>query len=177
MKTVLLILGVALLCLPVAASVDEDQPVDKPAVKSEVKAEATVDVEVAVDTTAPEKEVTIAEYLIGVWDMAPTKYIAKGDYVFRADGTYERNETDVKGQGAGTKGEYKLYPDQSPCGIDICLDKCGQSEWTTLFGIVQLLDDGRVKIQTSPSSTRPAEFDKEPDPRYTILLTRRAAKE
>lgn len=173
MKKLLIILGIALFCLPVAATADDDQPVDKAGVKSDVKTSAKADV----DKAAPEKEVTLTEFLIGEWNMAPTKNVLSGDITFRADGTYEKNEKHSDGVGAGTKGEYILYPDQKPCGIDICLDKCGQSEWTTLFGIVRKLDDGRVEILTSPTSTRPAKFAKEPDAVYTMLLTRKAAKE
>ncbi len=173
MKKVLIILGIALLCLPVVATADEAQPKDTAAVKGD----AETDVKVAADEATPMKKVTLAEYLIGVWDMAPTKYIPSGDLTFKADGTYEKNEKDFKGVGAGAKGEYKLYPELEPCGIDICLSECGQSEWTTLFGIVRMLDDGRVEIQTSPNSTRPTEFAKEPGDSYTKLLTRRVVKE
>jgi len=168
MKKILIILGIALLCIPVVATADDDQPVDTAGVKGDVKA----DVKTAVDKAAPEKEVTLAEFLIGEWDMAPTKNVLSGDITFKADGTYEKNEKHSDGVGAGTKGEYKLYPDQKPCGIDIC-----KSEWTTLFGIVRMLNDGRVEILTSPNSTRPAKFAKEPDAKYTMLLTRKAAKE
>ena len=188
MKLLSVIMAIALLCLPVAACADEDQAVDKPAVKvdgkppvkAEVKAEVKTEAKAAaveIDKVAPEKEITIAEYLVGVWDMAPTKYIPSGDFTFNADGTYEKNERDAEGGGAGMKGEYKLYPDLKPCGIDICLDKCGVSEWTTMFGIVRILDDGRVEIQTSPDSNRPTAFSEEPDEMYTKLLTRRVVKE
>ena len=173
MKRVLIILGIALLCLPVTAAADDDQPVDTAAVKGDVKADVRADI----DKATPEKELTLAEYLIGAWDMAPTKYRVSGDLTFRADGTHERNEMDPKGGGGGVKGEYKLYPDQKPCGIDLCVGKCGRegSEWTTMFGIVRKLDDGRVEIQPSPSKDRPTEFAKEPDEMYIFQLTRKVA--
>lgn len=174
MKKLLIILAVALLCLPVLAAADEDKPIDTSAVKGDVKADVKADV----DKAAPVKELTLTEYLIGEWDLTPTKYRVSGDLTFRADGTYERMEMDPEGGGGGVKGQYILYPDLKPCGIDLCAGKCGRegSEWTTMFGIVRMLDDGRVEIQTSPSKNRPAKFGEEPDERYTMFLTRQAAE-
>ena len=174
MKNVLIIVAVALLCLSVLAAAEDDQPVDKSAVRGDVKTE----VKAVVDKATPVKELTLAKYLIGEWILTPTKYRVSGDFTFRADGTYERNEMHPKDGGLGAKGEYRLYADQKPCGIDLCLDKCGGegSEWTTMLGIVRKLDDGRVELQFSPDGKRLKEFAKDPDPMYTFQLTRKTAK-
>ncbi|HOP05929.1 MAG TPA: hypothetical protein PLF13_01425 [candidate division Zixibacteria bacterium] len=165
MKFFFTLLIASLLCLPVAVAADENTP-------ATTDESTTVDADTVVTTQEAAKEMTLAEYLVGVWDITPNKRILSGDITFTAEGAYEKNEEHSDGK-VGDKGEYKLYPDQTPCGIDICLGKCGQSEWTTLFGIIRMLDDGRVEILTSPTSTRPTAFGEEPDPTHTMFLTRR----
>lgn len=152
---------VIVLCFALAAGAADEKPAD------------TADAKKA----APEKKMTLGEQLIGEWIIAPHDGILSGDITFKSDGTYEKNEKHKDGTGVGAKGQYILYPDQKPCGIDICLDKCGKpgSEWTTLFGIVRTLEDGQVEIRTSPSEKRPTEFAKEEDD-YTMILTRKPAE-
>ena len=167
MKKVLIILAVALLGLSAMAFAGDEQPADKGADKPKA------------EKAAPPQDVPIAEYLIGKWDIAPNKRVLSGDIIFWNDGSYIKNEKHIDGVGAGTKGDYKLYTDQKPCGIDLCLGKCDQegSEWTTLFGIVRKLKDGRVEILTSPDGSRPKKFGEKPDDEYTMILKRRADKE
>jgi len=172
MKKSIIIAVIACLCLIPLTAINQDKPAEKAAPPDTMKA-APADTTKAV----AEKEITIDEYLIGQWTMAPHPGVLTGDITFKDDGTYDKNEKHEDGVGAGVKGQYILYKDQKPCGIDLCLEKCGGpgSEWTTLFGIVRILEDGRLEIRTSPDSKRPTEFNKEPG-MYTMFLTRAEAE-
>ena len=123
---------------------------------------------------APPKEITV----VGEWEITPNKRTLKGVLLFKDDGTYERTETDPKNVTATVKGEYIIDKTQKPCAIDLCLNKCGGagSEWTTMFGIMRFLDDGRLELFFSPDGKRPAAFDDAAED-GVYLLTRKASKE
>ena len=192
MSKIVAFVTAALFLLTIAA-VAEDKPIDSAASKidpNELKADVdSTEVEIKTDvaegaTKKAEAEKpaaaavgTIGAYMVGEWIMAPGKNVLSGDIMFRDDGTYEKNEKHSDGAGVGIKGEYKLYTNEDPCGIDLCAGKCGRpgSEWTTLFGIVRILGDGRVEILTSRDSKRPTAFAEKPDERYTMVLTRKPA--
>jgi hypothetical protein len=126
--------------------------------------------------TAPREEAPkeIADLLVGRWDIAPTEVYPSGYMVFYAEGTYEMVQMGADGVGAGTKGEYKLDTTVDPVRIDLCLDKCGKpgSEWTTRFGIIRVLSNGKLEIRTSPDSNHPSTFSDDPADLYTMILTR-----
>jgi len=133
---------------------------------------------IVIDTVKKEVEPKTEKSVIGEWIITPTKYILKGTLVFNDDGNYARSETDNKNTGSTVKGEYQIDKTQKPFAIDLCLNKCGGpgSEWTTMFGIMRFLDDGRLEIQFSSSDKRPTGFSDKTEG-STYLLTRKEVKE
>jgi len=121
---------------------------------------------------APEK--TIAQLIVGKWEMAPNGRASSGDITFNSNSHYEMNERLQDGTGVGTKGEYKLNSNADPVRIDLCLDQCGQpgSEWTTRFGIMRFLSDGKLEIYTSPDGQYPSVFPADSSGDYDMILTR-----
>lgn len=117
----------------------------------------------------------VGRAILGEWQLQPNKRATEGSIVFAAAGTYELFERHHDGAGVSTKGEYRLDEKSSPSRIDLCLDKCGKagSEWTTRFGIIRMLSDGKVEIRTSPDATYPQAFAGDPpSDEYTMILTR-----
>ena len=116
----------------------------------------------------------ITQLIAGKWEIAPNKRASKGSITFDKNGSYEMHEQLHDGSGVGTKGEYKLNNNLKPIRIDLCLGKCGKpgSEWTTRFGIIRVLSDGKLEICTSPDGKYPAEFSDDISDKYTMILTR-----
>lgn len=115
---------------------------------------------------------SIARIIIGKWTITPNKRITEGSITFNSNGTYEKNEKHPDGTGTGAKGEYRLYESITPMRIDLCLDKCPGSEWTTLFSIMRVLPDGKIEIHHSPDSKYPSDFSADISDGYTMILTR-----
>ncbi|HUV31548.1 MAG TPA: hypothetical protein VMY05_10720 [Acidobacteriota bacterium] len=162
MRKAVILAGIVILAITPILRADEEKPTDTTTIKPAEKKDA------------PKEEVTIKDFLIGEWIIAPRELVPSGDITFNDNSTFVKNEKHKDSTGVGMKGQYLLYEDQKPCGIDLCLEKCGQpgSEWTTLFGIVRVLEDGRAEIRTSPDSNRPKEFEKKAGD-YTMFLTRK----
>ncbi len=119
-------------------------------------------------------EISIVEIILGKWAIGPNKRSSKGSITFDKNGTYVMHEQLVDGTGVGTKGEYRLDSSVTPAKIDICADKCGMpgSEWTTRFGIIRILSDDKLEIQTSPDSNHPSGFSDDTSDKYKMMLTR-----
>jgi hypothetical protein len=116
----------------------------------------------------------IPSLIIGEWTMLDENGNLKVSLVFKDSHNYEMTEVRDEGMKVGRKGEYKLAVSSEPYAIDLCLEKCDSpgSEWTTYFGIIRFLSKDEIEIRTSPSSTRPAEFDAA-DKEYTMILSRK----
>jgi len=106
--------------------------------------------------------------------MAPNKRASKGSITFEKNGNYEMYEQLQDGVGVGTKGQYILNSNVTPATIDLCLDTCGKpgSEWTTRFGIIRVLSDGKLEIYTSLDDKHPSDFSDDTSGKRTMLLTR-----
>jgi len=117
---------------------------------------------------------SIAQFIVGKWNISPNNRSSEGSIVFDASGGYEMKETLLDGDGVATKGEYKLDDNAEPSKIDLCLGKCDNpgSEWTTRFGIVRALSNGKVEIHISSDEKYPAVFSSDPLDQYTLVLTR-----
>jgi len=127
------------------------------------------------ESTAAEKSLDITRIIIGEWTLAPNKRMTGGSILFTGDGSYEMNETLHDGTGVGKKGEYRLFTESEPVRIKLCLDKCGKpgGEWTTTFGIIRLLDEGKLEICSSPEGKFPSDFPEDPaSSEYSMVLTR-----
>ncbi len=116
----------------------------------------------------------ISSLIIGEWTMLDENGNLKVSLIFNDPHNYEMTEVRDEGTKVGRKGEYKLDVLSVPYAIDLCLEKCGApgSEWTTYFGIIRFLSKDEIEIRTSPSSTRPGEFDTT-DKEYTMILLRK----
>ncbi|MBN2322613.1 MAG: hypothetical protein JXQ30_02665 [Spirochaetes bacterium] len=116
---------------------------------------------------------SVAEKIIGEWEMAPYNGVVSGKITFSKNGTYESSEKHTDGIGVGKKGQYKIDASVTPVRIDLCLDKCGApgSEWTTLFSILRFHSNDELEIRMSPDSNHPKEFAKKGDD-YTMMLKR-----
>ena len=116
----------------------------------------------------------LSQLIVGEWKLAPNKRATEGSIVFSAGGTYELFERLHDGTGVTTKGGYQLNVKSSPSRIDLCVGKCGQpgSEWTTRFGIIKVLGEGKLQIQTSPDGKYPSAFPEDTTGKYTMILTR-----
>jgi hypothetical protein len=117
----------------------------------------------------------LGQLILGEWQLQPNPRATEGSVVFSEKGTYELFERHPDGAGVSTKGQYRLDEKSFPSRIDLCLDKCGKagSEWTTRFGIIRMLSDGKVEIRTSPDATYPQAFAEDPtSDEYTMILTR-----
>lgn len=116
----------------------------------------------------------ITQLIVGKWEMAANKRASEGSITFDKNGTFGMHEQLQDGSGVGTKGEYKLYNRLKPIRIDICLGKCGKpgSEWTTRFGIIRVLSNGKLEICTSPDGKYPSGFSDDTSDKYTMILTR-----
>lgn len=138
-----------------------DQPIEKPAIEQQPVEELSI-------------EKPIAQLIVGKWELAPNKRALTGSIVFNSNGNYELDEKFHDGTGVGTKGEYKLNSNVEPIQIDICAGICGQpgSEWTTRFGIIRVLSNGKLEIFTSPSDKHPSDFPDDTSGEYTMMLTR-----
>lgn len=114
------------------------------------------------------------QFILGTWEITPSKRVSEGSIVFNTDGTYALNERLQDGSGVGTKGEYILDGTSTPVRIDLCLGKCGKSgsEWTTRFGILKALSGETMQIRTSPDGNYPAEFSNDRSEEYTMILKR-----
>lgn len=117
---------------------------------------------------------SIQDALIGDWEILPNARLETGGLVFKANGTYERSETPRGSTPHTVKGSYLLNEKQVPCAIDLCLGDCGgaASQWTTLFGIVRLLDSDKAEMYFPPDGKRPASFP-ESDCEGRYLLVRK----
>lgn len=116
----------------------------------------------------------IPSLIIGEWTMLDENGNLKVSLIFKDPHTYEMTEDHDGEMKVGRKGEYKLNVTSEPYAIDLCLEKCDSpgSEWTTYFGIIRFLSKDEIEIRTSPSSTRPGEFDSA-DKEYTMILSRK----
>jgi hypothetical protein len=116
---------------------------------------------------------SVAEKIIGEWEMAPYNGVVSGKITFLKNGTYESREKHKDGIGVGRKGQYKIDTSVTPVRIDLCLDKCGTpgSEWTTLFSILRFHSDNELEIRISPDSNHPKKFAKKGDD-STMMLKR-----
>jgi len=116
----------------------------------------------------------IPSLIIGEWSMYDENGNLKASLIFKDPNNYEMTEVHDDGMKVGRKGEYKLNVTSEPYAIDLCLEKCDSpgSEWTTYFGIIRFLSKDEIEIRTSPSSTRPGEFDAT-DKEYTMILSRK----
>jgi len=130
-----------------------------------------------ISSDAPGKEDVpkdIAELIVGKWKISPNKRAKAGSIVFNKNRTYEMNEKFHDGTGAGTKGEYKLNSKVTPITIDLCLGQCGQpgSEWTTRFGILNVLSNDMLEIYISPDGKYASDFANDLTDGNTLMLTR-----
>jgi hypothetical protein len=116
----------------------------------------------------------IPSLIIGEWTTLDENGNLKVSLIFKDPHNYEMIEARDDEMKVGRKGEYKLNVNSEPYAIDLCLEKCDSpgSEWTTYFGIIRFLSKDEIEIRTSPSSTRPAEFDAA-DKEYTMILSRK----
>lgn len=116
----------------------------------------------------------IPSLIIGEWTMHDENGNLKVSLIFKDPHNYEMTEARDGEMKVGRKGEYKLNVTEEPYAIDLCLEKCGVpgSEWTTYFGIIRFLSKDEIEIRTSPSGTRPGEFDAA-DKEYTMILSRK----
>ena len=139
-----------------------EKPIEKPVIEQPVIEQQAVE------------EKPIAQLIVGKWELAPNKRALTGSIVFNSNGNYELDEKFHDGTGVGTKGEYKLNSNVEPMQIDICAGICGQpgSEWTTRFGIIRVLSNGKLEIYTSPSDKHPSDFPDDTSGKYTMMLTR-----
>ncbi len=116
----------------------------------------------------------LSQLIPGKWNLAPNKRATEGTIDFSAKGTYELYEKHHDGAGVTTKGEYRLNEKSSPVRIDLCVGRCGApgSEWTTRFGIIRVLPDGKLEIYTSKTEKHPSDFPKDPTGEYSMVLSR-----
>jgi hypothetical protein len=116
----------------------------------------------------------IPSLIIGEWTMLDENGNLKVSLIFKDPHTYEMIEYRDGKMKVGRKGEYKLDVTSEPYAIDLCLEKCGApgSEWVTYFGIIRFLSKDEIEIRTSPTSTRPDDFDAA-DKEYTMILSRK----
>jgi len=116
----------------------------------------------------------IPSLIIGEWTMLDENGNLKVSLIFKDNHNYEMTEARDAGMKVGRKGEYKLNVTSEPYAIDLCLEKCDSpgSEWTTYFGIIRFLSKDEIEIRTSPSGTRPDDFDAA-DKEYTMILSRK----
>jgi hypothetical protein len=116
----------------------------------------------------------IAQVIVGKWEMAPNKRASKGSITFEKNGNYEMHEQLQDGVGVGTKGQFILNSNVTPATLDLCLEECGRpgSEWTTRFGIIRFLSDGKLEIYTSPDDKHPSDFSDDTSGKSTMILTR-----
>ena len=127
------------------------------------------------DESAKEiKAEDVTEIILGKWAIGPNKRSSKGSITFDKNGTYVMHEQLVDGMGVGTKGEYRLDSSVTPAKIDLCANKCDTpgSEWTTRFGIIRILSNDKLEIQTSPDSKHPSGFSDDTSDMYKMFLTR-----
>lgn len=140
----------------------------------EIKTEKTEDCknEKSADS---EKSEDISRIIIGEWSLTPNQRILEGSIVFKKDGSYEMKEKLHDGTGVGNKGEYRLFTDKKPARIKLCLDRCDKpgGEWTTSFGIIRVLSDGKLEIFNSPDGKFPAAFPEGQEAsEYSMVLAR-----
>jgi hypothetical protein len=116
----------------------------------------------------------LSQLIPGKWNLAPNQRASEGSIDFSAKGTYELYEKHRDGAGVTTKGEYRLNEKVSPVRIDLCVGRCGApgSEWTTRFGIIRVLPDGKLEIYTSKTEKHPSDFPGDPTGEYSMLLSR-----
>jgi len=116
----------------------------------------------------------LGQVILGKWELAPNKRAAEGPIVFSDNSAYELSERFHDGTKVGTKGQNLLNQKSSPTKIDLCVGKCGKpgSEWTTRFGIIRVLSDGKLEIHTSRTEKHPTAFPKDPTGEYSMILTR-----
>jgi hypothetical protein len=116
----------------------------------------------------------IPSLIIGQWTMLDENGNLKVSLIFKDLHTYEMTEYQDGKMRVGRKGEYKLDVTSEPYAIDLCLEKCGApgSEWVTYFGIMRFLSKDEIEIRTSPTGTRPDDFDAA-DKEYTMVLARK----
>ena len=127
------------------------------------------------ETAAVEKSEDITKILIGEWNLTPNQRILEGSIVFTKEGAYEMKEKLHDETIVGNKGEYRLMTDMEPARIKLCLDKCDKpgSEWTTSFGIIRVLPDGKLEIFNSPDGKFPDAFPEDPAAsEYSMVLTK-----
>ncbi len=124
--------------------------------------------------TAAEKPGDIAQLIIGKWTIKPNDVIVSGTIFFKSDSWYVMDEKRSDGTGVSKKGEYRLNVDATPVTIDMCLQGCDEpgSEWTTVFGLIRMISDGKMELFMSETGKYPAAFPSEPDPKATIILTK-----
>ena len=115
----------------------------------------------------------IPSLIIGEWTMHDENGNLKVSLIFKDQHNYEMTEARDGEMKVGRKGEYKLDVTSEPYAIDLCLEKCGApgSEWVTYFGIIRFLSKDEIEIRTSPTGTRPDDFDAA-DKEYTMILSR-----
>ena len=116
----------------------------------------------------------IPSLIIGEWTMHDENGNLKVSLIFKDQHNYEMTEARDGEMKVGRKGEYKLDVTSEPYAIDLCLEKCGAPgfEWVTYFGIIRFLSKDEIEIRTSPTGTRPDDFDAA-DKEYTMILSRR----
>ena len=116
----------------------------------------------------------IPSLIIGEWTMLDENGNLKVSLIFKDQHNYEMTEARDGEMKVGRKGEYKLDVTSEPYAIDLCLEKCGAPgfEWVTYFGIIRFLSKDEIEIRTSPTGTRPDDFDAA-DKEYTMILSRR----
>ena len=116
----------------------------------------------------------LSQLILSKWTLAPNKRAAEGSIVFSDNGFYELSEKFHDGAKVGTKGQYLLNEKSSPTKIDLCVGKCGKpgSEWTTRFGIIRVLSEGKLEIHTSKTEKHPTAFPNDPTGEYSMILSR-----
>ncbi|MDP8267098.1 MAG: hypothetical protein P9L97_00085 [Candidatus Tenebribacter davisii] len=114
----------------------------------------------------------ITKLIVGKWEIATNKRAVSGDITFDENGKYDMNEKFHDGSGSGTKGGFELNCKTSPVTIKLCPGSCPGSEWTNSFGIIQILEDGKLEIRTSPDGNYPTKFPEDKTGKYSLILTK-----
>ena len=114
----------------------------------------------------------ISQLIIGKWEIAANKRAVSGDITFDENGKYDMNEKFHDGSGVGKKGGFELNCKTLPATIKFCLGNCPGSEWTNSFGIIKVLENGKLEIYTSPDGNYPTGFPENKTGEYTMILTR-----